>query len=119
MGEPLKAVSTKRRAPGTRWSAMRINWRWLVQALALIGGIYCFKRAFDTGKVLTVNFSTNGAFIIGVYFLLFVFCFFILMFTSYLKERGGNTLKNRITVFEKLVVRLRLENYSENGDKNR
>ncbi len=115
---PNATSSTRRRLPGTRWSAIRVNWRWLVQALALLAGIYFFKQAFDAGKTLAVNFSTSGIPILSVWILLFVLCFFALMFTSYLKERGGNTLKNRITLFEKLVVLLHLENYCENSREN-
>ncbi len=116
---PKVAASTRRRPPGTRWSAIRINWRWAVQALALVAGIYFFKRAFDTGKIVTENFSANNIFTLSVWVLLFALCFFALMFTSYLKERGGNTLKNRLDVFEKLVMLLHLENYSESSSDNR
>jgi len=117
---PKSTISTRRRLPGTRWSAIRVNWRWLVQALALMAGIYFFKRAFDTGKALAANFSTNGMLLTwSGWVLLFALCFFALMFTSYLKERGGNTLKNRIAIFEKLVVLLHLENYSESGSESR
>lgn len=119
MAETPPAASTKRRAPGTRWSAIRMNWRWVIQALALIAGIYFFKLAFDRGKTLATEFSTAGLFVMSVSIVLFALCFFALMFTSYLKERGGNTLKNRIAMFEKLVVLLRLENYSESGSENR
>jgi len=116
---PNVPPSTRRRLPGTRWSAIRMNWRWVVQALVLMAGIYFFKRAFDTGKALAANFSTSGIPGWSVWVLLFALCFFALMFTSYLKERGGNTLKNRIAVFEKLVVLLHLENYSESGSEGR
>jgi hypothetical protein len=116
---PKSTISTQRRLSGTRWSAIRVNWRWLVQALALIAGIFFFKRAFDTGKALATNFSASGIPALSVWVLLFALCFFALMFTSYLKERGGNTLKNRIAIFEKLVVLLHLENYSENGSESR
>jgi len=116
---PKVTTSTRRRLPGTRWSAIRVNWRWVVQALALIAGIYFFKRAFDTGKALAINFSTSSILGLSIWVLLFALCFFALMFTSYLKERGGNTLKNRIAIFEKLVVLLHLENYSEIGSESR
>jgi len=113
MAETPNAASTRRRSPGTRWSAIRINWRWAVQALALVAGIYFFKRAFDASKILATSFSTNGILVWSIWVLLFALCFFALMVTSYLKERGGNTLKNRIAIFEKLIVLLRLKNYSE------
>ena len=120
MAEPSNTpISTRRRLPGTRWSAIHVNWRWLVQALALIAGIYFFKRAFDTGKALAANFSTSGILVWSVWVLLFALCFFALMFTSYLKERGGDTLRHRIAIFEKLVVLLHLENYSESSTESR
>jgi len=110
---PNATASKRRRLPGTRWSAIRLNWRWGVQALALIAGIYFFMRAFDTSKLLLSDFSFNVILIWIVWVLLFAFCFFALMFTSYLKERGGDTLRKRIAMFEKLVAALHLENYSE------
>ncbi len=112
---PNAPTSTRRRLPGTRWSAIRLNGRWVVQALALIAGIYFFMRAFDTSKALLFDFSLNVILNWTVWVLLFSFCFLALMFTSYLKERGGGTLQKRITMFEKLVAALHLKNYSEGG----
>jgi len=110
---PNVTASKQRRPPGMRWSAIRLNWRWGVQALALIAGIYFFKLAFDGSKALLINFSFNNLLSWCVWVLLFASCFFALMFTSYLKERGGDTLRKRIGMFEKLVAALHLENYSE------
>lgn len=110
---PNAPAPTRRRLPGTRWSAIRLNWRWVVQAFALIAGIYFFKLAFDSSKALLINFSLNSLLSWCVWVLLFSFCFFALMLTSYLKERGGATLRKRIGIFEKLVTVLHLENYSE------
>lgn len=114
---PKATASARRRLPGTRWSAMRFNWRWGVQALALIAGIYFFMRAFDTSKTLLFDFSFRLLLKWAVWVSLFSFCFLALMFTSYLKERGSGTLRRRITVFEKLVAALRLENYSESSSE--
>ncbi|MGH7602129.1 MAG: hypothetical protein ACREOI_37670 [bacterium] len=114
---PNATASTRRRLPGTRWSAIRLNWRWIVQALALIAGIYFFKRAFDTSKALLFDFSANIILSWTIWVLLFSFCFLALMFTSYLKERGSGTLRKRIAMFEKLVAALHLNNYSESGSK--
>jgi hypothetical protein len=114
---PNAPASTRRRLPGTRWSAIRLNWRWVVQAVALIAGIYFFMRAFDASKSLVVDFSFNVILTWAVWLLLFSFCFFALMFTSYLKERGSGTLRRRITVFEKLVAALRLEHYTESSSE--
>jgi hypothetical protein len=110
-------ASTRRRLPGTRWSAIRLNWRWVVQALALLAGIYFFMRAFDTSKLLLADFSFTIILNLAAWFLLFSFCFFALMFTSYLKERGSGTLRKRIAIFEKLVAALHLKNYSEGGSE--
>lgn len=112
---PPAMTSTRRRLPGTRWSAIRVNWRWMVQAFALIAGIYFFKLVFEHSKMLLNDFSITALFRWSLWVLLFAFCFLALLFTSYLKERGGGTLKQRIAIFEKFVVALHLENYSENG----
>ncbi len=112
---PNATASTRRRLPGTRWSSIRLNWRWMVQALALIAGIYFFKLAFDNSKVLLINFSPHTLLSWCVWVFLFAVCFFALMFTSYLKERGSGTLRKRIAIFEKLVATLHLKNYSESG----
>lgn len=92
---------------------MKINLRWLIQAAALILGIYFFKLLFENSKSLFFNFSISILFTwLGV-FLLFALCFFLLLFTSYLKERGGNTLKHRIALFERLVTLLGLSDFAE------
>lgn len=116
---PKVAASTRRRPPGTRWSAIRINWRWTVQALALVAGIYFFKRAFDNSKVLVTGFSASSLSAWSLWVVLFAISFLVLMFTSYIKERGSNTLRHRIVFFEKLVILLHLENYSESSSDNR
>ncbi|MDZ7343875.1 MAG: hypothetical protein ONA90_05115, partial [candidate division KSB1 bacterium] len=87
-----------RRLPGTRWSAIRLNWRWMVQGLALIAGIFFFMRAFNTSKTLWMSFSWLGLGGLAAWILLFGCCFAVLLFTSYLKERGTRTLRHRITV---------------------
>lgn len=118
MAESSNAAATKRRAPGTRWSAIRINWRWAVQALALVAGIYFFKQAFDSSKMLAANFSANSIGAWSIWVLLFFLCFIVLMVTSYIKERGSNALRHRIAIFEKLVILFHLEKYSESGSRN-
>jgi len=92
---------------------MKINLRWLVQAASLILGIYFFKLLFENSKTLFFNFSVNTLFAWLGLFLLFALCFFLLLFTSYLKERGGNTLKHRIALFERLVTLLSLNDFTE------
>lgn len=115
---PNATAPARRRLPGTRWSAIRLNWRWVVQALALIAGIYFFMRAFDTSKTLLFNFSLRAISSWSAWVLLFSFCFLALMFTSYLKERGSGTLRKRLAIFEKLVAALHLNNYSESGSED-
>jgi len=117
MAEISNATKSTRRLPGTRWSAIRLNWRWVVQALALIAGIYFFKLAFDSSKSVLANFSMRPMLSLVLFIFLFSFCFFALMFTSYLKERGNGTLRKRMAVFEKLVNVLHLENYSETNNE--
>ncbi len=92
---------------------MKINLRWLVQAVSLILGIYLFKLLFDNSKALFFNFSIKTLFAWLGLFLLFALCFFLLLFTSYLKERGGDTLKHRIALFERLVTLLNLDEFTE------
>jgi len=92
---------------------MKINLRWFVQAGALIFGIYFFKQLFERSKELLFSFSAGSFLVWIIFFLLFGFCFFLLMFTSYLKERGNNTLKNPIVFFEKLVSLFGLAHFTE------
>jgi len=92
---------------------MKINFRWLVQAVSLVLGIYLFKLLFESSKILFFNFSINILFTWLGFFFLFIICFFLLLFTSYLKERGGNTLKHRIALFERLVTLFNLNDFTE------
>lgn len=92
---------------------MKFSLRWLVQAAALLGGIYFFKQLFDASKLLIVQYLTGTLLECAVFFFLFFCCFFLLLFTSYLKERGTHTLKNPIRSLEVLVGWLGLETYRE------
>ena len=92
---------------------IKLNLRWFIQALALGGSIYCFMVVFNSSKILFANFSWETALPILLWAALFCCSFFVLMFTSYLKQRGNHTLRNRIASFEALVRWLRLENYKE------
>jgi len=96
-------------------SDMKINFRWVVQAVALICGIYFFKLLFENSKILFFNFSINTLRTWLGFFLLFAVCFFLLLFTSYLKARGNNTLKHRMMLFERLVMFLSLDSFTERG----
>ncbi len=92
---------------------IKLNLRWFIQALALASSIYCFMTVFNSSKALFTKFSFSAAAPIMLWAALFCCSFFVLMFTSYLKQRGNQTLRNRIAAFEALVRLLRLENYSE------
>lgn len=92
---------------------IKLNPRWFIQALALAGSIYCFMIVFNSSKALFINFSPKTALPILLWAALFCFSFFVLMFTSYLKQRGNHTLRNRISAFEALVRVLHLESYKE------
>lgn len=92
---------------------IKLNLRWLVQALALLAGIACFSAFFDSSK--TLFRQPTGAAIAAVlgWLLLFSFSFLLLLFTSYLKQRANFTLRRRLASFERLVRLLHLEDYRE------
>lgn len=92
---------------------IKLNLRWFIQALALAGSIYCFMVVFNSSKMLFAKLSLETALPILLWAALFCFSFFVLMFTSYLKQRGNHTLRNRIAAFEALVRGLHLEGYIE------
>jgi hypothetical protein len=92
---------------------IKLNLRWLVQALALIFSIVCFTIVFDSSKILFKNFSTVALLRVLLWCLLFLLSFFLLMFTSYLKQRANSTLRHPIKSFESLIQLLHLENYRE------
>ncbi len=92
---------------------IKLNLRWLIQAAALILGIASFTRVFNCSKALLTNFSSAALIPFLGWMVLFFFSFFLLMFTSYLKQRSNFTLRHRLTLFEKLLRALHLENYKE------
>ena len=92
---------------------IKLNLRWLVQALALILSIASFTKIFNSSKTLLADFSADKFFPFLFWAILFLFAFFLLMFTSYLKQRANFTLRNRVRWFEKLIHALHLENYKE------
>lgn len=92
---------------------IKLNLRWFIQALALASSIYCFMIVFNSSKTLFANLSVKTALPILLWAALFCFSFFVLMFTSYLKQRGNHTLRNQIPAFETLVRLLRLADYQE------
>jgi hypothetical protein len=92
---------------------IKLNLRWLVQALALILSIASFTRIFNFSKTLVAGFSGDQLLPFLFWLCLFLFSFFLLMFTSYLKQRANFTLRNRVGFFEKLIHALHLESYKE------
>lgn len=94
---------------------IKINLRWLVQAAALVLGILAFTRAFDLSKSLFVASDYRTWLPMLGWLLMLGLSLFLLMFTSYLKQRANDTLRNPINMFECLVVRLGLGNYRERG----
>lgn len=95
---------------------MKINLRWLVQAVSLVLGVYLFMRLADTSKTLLLNYSIGALLAWSGLFLVFAVCFFLLIFTSYLKQRGNKTLKNPVAAFERLVLLCGLDDLSETNE---
>ena len=87
---------------------MKINFRWVVQAVAFIGCIFFFLKIWNTSKELLSGFTASDLLIIGIYGLLFLVCFFLMAVTSYLKQKFNGTLKNPIPLFEKLLSKFGL-----------
>ena len=84
---------------------MKINLRWIVQALAFIGCIVFFIKIWNTSKELLAGLDASYLILIGIYGVLFLACFFLMAVTSYLKQKFNGTLKNQIPLFEKLLSR--------------
>lgn len=87
---------------------MKINARWLVQALAFIGCIFFFMLMWERSKQMLVETSGRDVAVMLLYLGLFLVCFFVMGVTSYLKQKNNGTLKNPIPFFEKLLSRLGL-----------
>ncbi len=92
---------------------IKLNLRWLVQALALLAGIACFSVLFEASKALFHQPSGKTIAAVAGWFLLFGLSFVILLFTSYLKQRANFTLRRRLASFEWLVRLLHLQDYRE------
>ncbi|MDZ7268634.1 MAG: hypothetical protein ONB48_12930 [candidate division KSB1 bacterium] len=95
---------------------IKLNLRWLVQALALLAGIACFSTLFDSSKALLHQPTGETIAAVLGWFLLFCLSFFVLLFTSYLKQRANFTLRRRLAGFERLVHLLHLADYRERTD---
>lgn len=87
---------------------MKIDYRWLAQAIAFVGCIYSFLQIWERSKQLFIGYSGRDVLIIATHALLFLFCFFVMALTSYLKQKLSGTLKNSIPFFEKLISKLGL-----------
>lgn len=94
---------------------IKINLRWLIQAAALALGILALTRAFDLSKSLFFASDHRAWLPMLGWLLMLGLSFFLLMFTSYLKQRANDTLRNPIAMFERLVVSLGLGSYRERG----
>lgn len=92
---------------------IKLNLRWLIQAAALVLSIASFTKIFNLSKTLPANSSGDGFTSFLAWGLLFLLSFFVLMLTSYLKQRANFTLRKRMALFERLIRALHLENYKE------
>lgn len=52
-----------------------------------------------------MRFDLEELLLISIFGLLFLICFFLMAVTSYLKQKVNGTLKNPISLFEKLISR--------------
>ena len=95
---------------------IKLNIRWFIQALSLVLSIVAFSKSFELSKHIFVAFSQGTVIQLTLWVALFLFSFFMLMLTSYLKQRGNATLQKPIVFFEKLLRFLKLENYQERTD---
>jgi len=98
---------------------IKINLRWLAQALALVFGIVCVTRLFDSSRALFVELSAGSIFNSLMWLVLLGLSLTTLAFTSYLKQRANFTLRHRLFWFERMISLLRLENYAEGGEPRR
>lgn len=87
---------------------MKINLRWIVQAIAFLGAIWSFVRMLEASKLAMQGMASQALQSLFLYALLFLFCFFLLVLTSYLKQKRSGTLKNPIRLFERLLALLGL-----------
>ncbi|MFQ5603234.1 MAG: hypothetical protein ACE5HS_08190 [bacterium] len=84
---------------------MKINVRWLIQALAFIGCIFSFIQIWERSKnIFHVQMKVDfiGLSLFGALFLL---CFLVMAITSYLKQKTNGTLRNPIPLFEKVLAK--------------
>jgi len=87
---------------------IKINYRWIVQALAFVGCIFSFLQMWELSKRLLAG-AGNGVLVrMAAYLIVFVICFFLMALTSYLKQQLNGTLKNRIALFDKIVDKFHL-----------
>ncbi len=89
-------------------SGIKINYRWLLQALAFIGCIFAFLQIWELSKQLQVTLSLAAVLRTMAFSVLFFFCFFLMALTSYLKQKVNGTLKNQLAFFEKVIDRFNL-----------
>lgn len=88
---------------------MKINLRWIIQALAFVGCIYFFLQVWGLSKEYILKAETKALYFIFINGALFLVCFFVMALTSYLKQKFNDTLVNEIPLFEKLIARLEIK----------
>jgi NAD/NADP transhydrogenase beta subunit len=91
-----------------RGPGMKIDVRWMVQAVAFIGCIFFFIKIWEKSKLFFERITLSDVLGLATYAILFLICFFIMAVTSYLKQRHNGTLKNQIPFFEKLISKFGL-----------
>ncbi len=80
-----------------------MSYRWAIQALAFVGCIYFFLKIWELSKIIVAGAETPNLIFMILYILAFMFCFFCLALTSYLKQKNNATLQNPILFFERLI----------------
>jgi len=63
---------------------------------------------WERSKQMLVETTGADVAVMFLYFVLFLFCFFVMGITSYLKQKNNGTLRNPIPFFEKVLARLGL-----------
>jgi len=87
---------------------LKPNYRWLLQAFAFIGSVFFFLQIWEKSQMMFVKSTFFDWMLIAIYVVFFFFCFFLMGITSYLKQKGNDTLKNSIPLFEWIIEKFHL-----------
>ncbi|MFQ5769456.1 MAG: hypothetical protein ACE5HX_02895 [bacterium] len=87
---------------------MKINIRWMVQAVSFMACIFFFIKIWNKSKLFFERTALGDVLGLATYAVLFLICFFVMTITSYLKQKHNGTLKNQIPFFEKLISKFGL-----------